>query len=140
MLRTNLLNKALNLIPGESFTYYKYQGETVNTMGIKVPTYAEGLTVKGSVQSPENSMYQQLGLSLDKNYKIFYGSLDIKGNALQPQPDRFEYNGALYEVIRNAHWFVYDGWCGVFAVEIKNNRLPKPTPSVTPTTEVNNGN
>ena len=123
MLRTNLLNKALTLIPGETFIYYQYQGETVNAMGIKVPTYADGITVKGSVQSPENSVYQQMGLSLDKNYKMFYGSINIKGNALQPQPDRFEYNGGLYEVIRNAHWYIYDGWCGVLAVEIKKDRL-----------------
>lgn len=141
LLRTNLLNKALNLIPGETYTYYQYTGETVNSMGIAVPTYADGVTVKGSVQSPENAVYQQMGLSLDKNYKIFYGSIDIKGNALQPQPDRFVYNGATYEVIRNAHWFVYDGWCGVLAVEIKNDRLPKPTPTPTPSvtpTEENN--
>ena len=123
MLRTNLLQRALSLIPGESYTYYKYMGETVNTMGIAVPSFADGKTITGSVQSPDNSLYQQMGLSLDKNYKIFYGSEDIKGNALQPQPDRFKYDGAMYEVVRNANWFNYDGWCGVLAVEIKKDRL-----------------
>lgn len=123
LLRSNLLNRALTLIPGETYTYYQYIGETVNTMGISVPTYADGVVIKGSVQSPENAVYQQMGLSLDKNYKIFYGSIDIKGNALQSQPDRFEYNGATYEVVRNSHWFIYDGWCGILAVEIKKDRL-----------------
>lgn len=123
ILRTNILNRALKLIPGETFIYYQYLGESINEMGIKNPLYADGITVQGSVQSPENSVYQQMGLSLDKNYKMFYGSLDIKGNALQPQPDRFEYNGATFEVVKNAHWFIYDGWCGVLAVEIKKDRL-----------------
>lgn len=123
MLRTNLLQRALKLIPGESYTYYQYQGETIDAMGRKIPSYAEGKTIIGSVQSPENSLYQQMGLSLEKNYKIFYGSDDIKGNALQPQPDKFEYNGATFEVVKNANWFIYDGWCGVLAVEIKKDRL-----------------
>lgn len=122
LLRNNLLKKALTLIPGESFQYLKYEGEQVNGMGIKIPTYADPITIIGSVQSPENSLYQQMGLSLDKNYKIFYGSIDIKGNEAQPQPDKFIYNGKTFETVRNADWFIYDGWCGVLAVEIKRDR------------------
>lgn len=122
MLTTNLLQKALKLIPPVSFQYEKFIGETINTMGIKVPTYAEPVTIKGSVQSPENSLYEQLGLSLEKNYRIFYGSAEIKGNEAQSQPDRFIYDGKRYETVKNADWFNYDGWCGVLAVEIKRDR------------------
>ena len=98
LLRTNLLNKALKLIPGETFQYFKYKGEEVNSMGIKVPSYEEPLIIKGSVQSPENSLYEQMGLSLEKNYKIFYGSSDIKGNEAQSQPDYFIYDGKKFEM------------------------------------------
>lgn len=123
MLRQNLLNIALKLIPGESFTYYRYKGETIDTMGRKIPSYEEGQVIYGSVQSLDNSLYQQLGLDLAKNYKIFYGADDIKGNAEQSQPDKFEYAGKTYEIVRNANWFNYDGWAGVLAVEIKKDRL-----------------
>ncbi len=125
LLRKNLLRKALKLIPGESYQFLKYQGEDVNLFGISVPTYATPVTItpaNGIVQSPENSIYQQLGLSLDKNYKIFYGATSILGNEAQPQPDRFIYNGKIFETVRNADWFHYDGWCGVLAVEIKRDR------------------
>jgi hypothetical protein len=122
LLRNNLLNKALNLIPPESYLYYEFLGDTVNELGIKAPTYAAPKTIRGSVQSPENSLYQQLGLSLDKNYKIFYGAISIKGNETQPQPDRFLYDGKLFEVVKNTNWFNYDGWSGVLAIEIKNTR------------------
>jgi hypothetical protein len=122
LLRSNLLQKALRLIPGESFQYLKFLGEQANAMGIKVPTYATPITVFGSVQSPENSLYQQLGLDLDKNYKLFYGSTAIKGNETQPQPDKFIYEGKTFETVRNSDWFTYDGWCGVLAVEIKRDR------------------
>ena len=125
LLRSNLLKKALKLIPGESYQYLKYQGEEVNSFGISIPSYAEAVTItpqNGIVQSPENSLYQQLGLSLDKNYKIFYGAVSILGNEAQPQPDRFIYNGLTFETVRNADWFNYDGWCGVLAVEIKRDR------------------
>lgn len=122
LLRTNLLQKALKLIPGESYQYLKYVSDEANALGIKVPTYADPVTIIGSVQSPDNSLYEQMGLNLDKNYKIFYGSTDIKGNELQPQPDRFIYDGKTFETVRNTDWFNYDGWCGVLAVEIKRER------------------
>lgn len=125
LLRNNLLKLALKVIPGESYEYLKYEGEQVNALGIKVPTYADAQTItsdSGIVQSPENSVYQQLGLSLDKNYKIFYGAVDIQGNEEQPQPDRFIYKDKTYETIRNSNWFDYDGWSGVLAVEIKRDR------------------
>lgn len=120
MLTTNLLQKALKLIPSESFYYEKFTGETANSLGIMAPTYALPVLVHGSVQSPENSLYQQMGLDLDKNYKIFYGSLDINGNETQTQPDRFIYKGKVFETVKNTNWFNYDGWCGVLAVERKN--------------------
>lgn len=122
LLRTNLLQKALKLILGESFQYLKFEGKAVNELGISVPTYADPITIIGSVQSPENSLYEQMGLSLEKNYKIFYGSIDIRGNETQPQPDRFIYDGKTFETIKNSNWFNYDGWCGVLAVEVKRSR------------------
>ncbi len=125
LLRKNLLKKALKLIPGESYEYLKFEGDGVNEFGIKVPTYAQPQTITpdiGIVQSPENSVYEQLGLSLDKNYKIFYGAINIQGNEEQPQPDRFIYQGKTFETVRNTNWFKYDGWCGVLAVEVKRNR------------------
>lgn len=125
LLRKNLLRKALRIIPGESYQYLKYQGEIINDFGISVPSYATPVTItpqNGIVQSPENSIYQQLGLSLDKNYKIFYGATSILGNEAQPQPDRFIYDGKTFETVRNTDWFNYDGWCGVLAVEIKRDR------------------
>lgn len=122
LLRKNLLKKALKLIPSETYQYLKYDTETTNALGIKVATYKEPVIIKGSVQSPENSIYEQMGLSLEKNYKVFYGAIDIKGNEQKPQPDRFIYYDKTYEVVKNSDWFNYDGWCGVLAVEIKQKR------------------
>lgn len=127
LLRNNLLKKALKLIPPESYLYYEFLDETVNELGVSVPTYANPVSVSGSVQSPENSLYNQLGLSLDKNYKIFYGAISIKGNEVQPQPDRFLYDGKIYEVVKNSNWFNYDGWSGVLAVELKDERTQNDT-------------
>lgn len=125
LLRSNLLKKALKLIPGESYQYLKFRGEEVNSFGVSVPTYENAITItpqNGMVQSAENSLYQQMGLDLDKNYKIFYGAVDIKGNEAQPQPDKFIYNGKTYETVKNSDWFNYDGWCGVLAAEVKKDR------------------
>lgn len=128
LLRNNLLKQALQLIPGESYDYLQYLSEEINTMGISVPVYAEAVTItpdNGIVQSVENSLYQQLGLDLEKNYKIFYGAIDFKSNEKQEHPDRFIYKGAIYETVRNTNWFEYDGWSGVLAVEIKGLTPPQ---------------
>lgn len=122
LLRKNLLKKALRLIPPEKFEYLKFEGQAVNDFGIEIPQYASPISLKGSVQSPENSLYQQMGLDLDKNYKIFYAVQSIKGNEAEPQPDRFIYDNRTYEVVKNSDWFNYDGWCGVLAVELKDLR------------------
>ncbi len=125
MLRQNLLKKALRLIPGESYQYYKFKSEEVNSFGVSVPTDEDAVTItpaNGIVQSPENSLFQQMGLDLDRNYKIFYGAVSIKGNEAQEHPDKFIYKGLTYETVRNTDWFDYDGWCGVLAVEIKKDR------------------
>ena len=125
LLRNNLLKKALKLIPGESYQYLKFRGEEVNSFGVSVPIYETAITItpqNGMVQSAENSLYQQMGLDLDKNYKIFYGAVSIKGNEAQEHPDRFIYKGETYETVKNTDWFYYDGWCGVLAVEIKKDR------------------
>lgn len=122
MLTTNLLQKALKMIPPVTFQYEKFKSEETNALGINVPTYESPVTIRGSVQSPENSLYEQMGLSLEKNYKIFYGSINIKSNETQTQPDRFIYNGKTFETVKNTNWFDYDGWCGVLAVEVKRDR------------------
>lgn len=123
LLRSNLLNKALKLIPPEQYQYLQFISQEPNEMGIMTANYKDPEMILGSVQSPENSLYQQMGLDLDKNYKIFYGAISIKGNEENPQPDRFIYDGKTYETVKNSDWFIYDGWCGVLAVELKRDRL-----------------
>lgn len=119
LLRSNLLKKALKLIPKESFIYYRFIEDSINDFGIKTPLYQDPIIVKGSVQSPENSLYQQLGLSFEKNYKIFYGDIKIQGNEAQSQPDKILYDNKTFDVIKNTNWYNYDGWCGVLTVEVK---------------------
>lgn len=121
LLRKNLLKKALKRIPLEQFQYLKFLRHSINDLGLDIPEYDEPITVYGSVQPPELSLYQQMGLSLEKNYRYFYCSIDIRGNETEPQPDRFIYGGKTFEVVKNSPWFNYDGWCGVLGVELKNN-------------------
>ena len=45
LLRNNLLQKALKVIPGESYQHLQYQGEAINSMGISVPIYSDAITV-----------------------------------------------------------------------------------------------
>ena len=118
----NLLKAALEFIPKQSFKYMKYLGNKINDFGISVPEYSDPVEIKGSVQSVELSLYSQLGLDMAQNYRQIYVSEDICGNEKQPQPDRFIIENSTWEIVKNAPWFKYNGWCGALVVEIKELR------------------
>lgn len=123
----------LNLLPiamaatsilgcNKTFQFYKYQGTAVDPMGRDVPQYAAPKPVTGSVQAVSNKMYEQLGLDLEKNYKIIYSPELIQSIAEEIQPDRLVYNNRTFEVVENKNWYETNGYTRVLAVELKELR------------------
>lgn len=114
----NLLNQALTLIPKQKFTFCKYQGQTVNELGIKQEEYAAGIEFEGSVQAIEQAMYEKLGLQWSKKYIQIYSSLDIRNtDNTQISPDKVIWNGKEYIVTKVTNWYLQDGWTNIIAVE-----------------------
>lgn len=125
MIPYDLLSLAMTVIPPEKVRLYKAGGMAVDEYGIERPEYAEAEEIKASVQAVDNQMYQTFGLDLQKNYKLVYASVKLAGINSQEVPDRIEYDGKLYEVVRETDWSTYNGWSGVLVVEVKANENGK---------------
>lgn len=117
----NLLKAALRIIPKQTFIWRKFTGFSVDSQGLRINQYAEGVEVIGSVQAMDRDMYDQLGLDREKEYLVAYGPVDIKGVSGQNAPDLIEFGGNVYKVVRNYPWYFYDGWSGVVIVKAEAN-------------------
>lgn len=121
MIFGNLLNRAFRLIPTQSFQYCAFAGKTINNMGVFVNSYAEPMEVNGSIQALEQSQYEQLGLDFEKNYRIVYAPIQMKGLDQQETPDKLIFDNQNWKVVRNTPWFNMDGWCGVVVTTDEEN-------------------
>lgn len=119
LINNNLLKAAQRLIPMQSFKYLKYLGNDINEFGISVPVYDEPVDVKGNIQVVAASLYEAYGLDFSKNYRQVYSSLEVSGNEIQEQPDRFLFEDKVWEVVNNSSWYKFNGWSGTLVVEVK---------------------
>jgi len=98
-------------------------------MGRDVPEYAPPVPATGSIQAVSNKMYEQLGLDLDKHYKIVFSPVLIQSIAEKIQPDRILYNGRTYEVAENKNWYETNGYTKVLMAELKELRVNEGNPN-----------
>lgn len=122
LLEENLLEIALGVIPGEKFIYRQFVGTVENDIGLNVPQFSAPIEVTGSVQSVELDIYPELGLDFQKNYRLVYASINMKGVEEQEVPDRLEFYGQTWSVVKTVPWINYNGWNGVLVVEDKRER------------------
>lgn len=106
----NLLTAALNLIPSVSFKYYKFKANTVNERGLDVSEYESPITVRGLVAPVPAEKYEELDLSLQKEHIFIHAPTNILSLRVQESPDKIEYKGNYYFIIRIVNWFNYNGW------------------------------
>lgn len=129
----------LNLLPiamrttailgcNKNFLFYKWIESTVDLMGRDVPKFAPPILATGSIQAVSNKMYEQLGLDLNKNYKIVFSPTLIQSIAEEIQPDRILYDGRTYEVVENKDWYETNGYTKVLMVELKELRSDESNP------------
>ncbi len=123
LLEDNLLEIALGVIPGQTFKHMAFTGSVENEIGLNEPQFAEPVEVTGSIQGVELDIYPQLGLDFQKNYRLVYASVNMKGLEEQEVPDRLEFYGAVWSVVKTVPWLKYNGWNGVLVVEDKRGRM-----------------
>lgn len=119
----NLLNLALPLIntvidaSSGNFKVRSMSTETVNDIGVPVPTYGGWSSCQGAVQPIARSRYEALGLDFSKNYINAWGSIVMSTVTETSQPDQILWRGKLWNITTITEWNPQDGWMNVTAVE-----------------------
>lgn len=126
----------LNLLPiamsatailgcNKEFTYIEYSdsAETIiDSLGYEVPQEAIRANYIGSVQAVSNKMYEQLGLDLNKNYKLVYCPQFVKSLAEKDVAGSILYNGSTWDIVETQCWWETNGFTKFIMVEIKRDR------------------
>lgn len=106
----NLLNLAMTVIQKQTFVYKAYASRTASAIGQWVTTYASNVTVQGSVQPVPRTLYEQMGLDLQKSYWTFFVPRGIIDVTRDTAGDQFVYNSQTFQVISTTPWSSLDGW------------------------------
>ena len=115
---SNLLNMAFNLIARQTFSYIANLGRTTNDIGQYIQTYADPVTITGSLQPFPRSLFQQYGLDFNKDYVTFFipqSAVDVERNF---SGDEFVFNSIKYQALFKTNWFQIDGWIGIVCVKV----------------------
>lgn len=114
----NLLNQAMSIIPNQIVEYHKFAGMAANANGFEVATYEAPETLRGIVQPVKRSMYERLGLLLQKKYVTLWirqNTIDLNRDT---SGDKFIFAGATFKLESKTNWHPVDGWDEVLAVKI----------------------
>ena len=114
----NLLQTALRVLGQQAFDYYAFQSRTPNEIGQDVTTYANPVTLRGSVQAVPRNVYQQYGLDFQRTYINIYVSQAILDVQRDVSGDLINFNNNSYQCISVTPWNAIDGWNAVLCVQI----------------------
>lgn len=106
----------------KEFEYYDYSGTTTNEIGNEVPVASLPITYTGSIQPVSNKMYEQLGLDLNKNYKVVYCPQLLHSIAEKEVTGRIIYDGKTFDIIENKNWWETNGYTRCVICEVKKFR------------------
>jgi hypothetical protein len=117
----NVLTTAMTVIPPEELQYERWQGNTINSIGLDVASYAEAVMIKGSIQHHvSEKMYQAYGLSLNKHYALVDVPAELYGSQENLTPDRLTFHNNTWIVLKNNNWYIYNGWVKLIVVAEKD--------------------
>lgn len=118
MIPSNLLNVALGAVGSQPVEWSAFTGMTTNAAGVRVATWADPVTVRGSIQPASETLLQQLGLDRTKEYVTFYASQSFTRPDRDMAGDKLTYAGKTYQVQSPTRWFSQAGFEGALAVRI----------------------
>lgn len=113
-----IINNVIDSTTG-TFQFRSMLEETVNEIGIPVPTYSEWVTCQGTVQPVNRNRYDALGLDWSKSYINAWGSVRMNTVDDMKQPDQILWRGMLWNVTSVDEWHPHNGWVKVTAVQDK---------------------
>lgn len=117
----------------KSFTYIEYSDTdtTINEIGVEVPVITRRQTYEGSIQPVSNKMYEQMGLELNKNYRVVYCPALLQSIAEKTVAGRILYDNRTWDIIENQNWWDSNGFTKCIICENKSLRTGNDTSSAT---------
>lgn len=120
----NLLKLAMSVIPPRDVQFIAYKSSTINAYGEVVCTYESPITLKAVVIEDNNSVYEQFGLSPQKQHRTVYVNIQVKATADQTATDMFFFDGHYWRVITTTDWSVYNGWSSCIVSQLQQEEVP----------------
>jgi len=114
----NLLGMAMRVVAPQSLQHRAFISRTENSAGDTVSTFAAAVTITGSMQAVNRNLYQQLGLSLTKNYSTLYTQANVQPTQRDREGDTVAYGGKTWQAESDMNWNAADGWRKLLCVEI----------------------
>lgn len=115
---SNLLQMAMGPIARQSVQWSAWQSRVVNEAGDWVSTFADPVTITGSMQPVDRKLYQQLGLSLSRDYSTLWTSADVRVTDEDREGDKVLWAGAIWQAESDRDWRPADGWRKVLCVKV----------------------
>lgn len=114
----NLLNIALSVLPKTKAKWYQFDKLEVDSRGREKVTYKEPINIIGSFQAMDIKTVQEMGLDINKDYKAFYTSNNVKQVQRQTSPDYLEILEDKYDVLDVPNnWFKINSWNGFICIK-----------------------
>lgn len=114
----NLLGMASRLIKLDAPMLVAFKGEEKSHGGVVSPTYFTPRKIRASMQPVSKSMYEKLGLDLQKDYMMAYTDQVLRDLKRGASPDLLDFGGRRYQVESNTNWQNSDGWQGSLVCDI----------------------
>ena len=97
------------------------------TLNLTVALAASVIAACGNQKNPvgddltkirsQGKTIQEMGLDINKDYKVFYTSNNIKQVQRGTSPDYLEILEDKYDILDNNNWFKINGWNGFLCIK-----------------------
>ena len=115
---SNLLRQAMGPIARQSLQWQAFVTRVVNETGDYVSTFADPVTITGSMQPVDRKLYQQLGLNLARNYCTLYTEADVRVTDREREGDLVTFDGKPWQAESDRNWRAVDGWRKILCVQV----------------------
>lgn len=108
-----------SVLPNQSIMLYPYASRALNALREWVTTFATPITMLVNVQAVPRSVYEHLGLDLQKKYITVSTTYDIKDLSRGTSADQLEWNGERYQAESATDWKAIAGYKTIICVKLE---------------------
>lgn len=114
----NVLRMASRAIRLQALQHRAFVSRCANAAGDYVSTFADAVSIQGSMQPVDMKTYQLLGLNFEKVYFLLYTSAPVRGIERDREGDLLTYGGRTFQCENEWAWGLADGWTRMLCVEV----------------------